>query len=831
MSDKPKHFVIDNLHFTDDGVWAYWIIDPLVHTLTATPQNVAAINAHRELAQLAQYQPSITCTSSLYNPETLNQMQHGHAAAGRHKVYDLAVKQRTDALLADAARTPIYWLWIKLRPTILAPTMTHQVTQFLAERRLYTATPTHKNIEKYRSIRDIIRDNIPELFNPTPAAPQQIFWFWKRHYTLGSTDEPCPPSSLRLQNNSGFTYTPKINATESAGKKNKFWKPGLAVQVNDEQTSYQIHALVAGMPDEGIVFPSSIFTNRAKRIVDDTTGQRVAVDITQHLKQSSLNKTHRNNNAAFKKINDQFEQQAGRRSTLELEQAQATLSQYEQELSSGVRETEIEVTTVFSIGATSHDKAHTEYNELRAELETLKVELQAIPGIQTKIWESNRPGKFLEEPGKCFTQFMSRTGWSQHLPINSQRFGDPAGLFIGCNRADPDLSPVMVNTRGRQRTQGLGGWVLGGDPGGGKTHLAMLIAALEAASGACVLAIDATADKQWSTFGASVPDERPLSSRILNLAAHPRAADALSCGLDHPRTRVAAMFTDIVGVDMKSPDAARIRDICSTTPAATAAGIIAAMSTNQDPHIRQWAATLRSWSSTVAGRALLGHPDHNAADPPFTLAVSPGLTVIDISEIGLPSATQLTAAAQPGGRPLTETHIMAQLLIENISVKLRDISYTDKETRTILILDEGWRIAQSPILSDLILDILRTGRSANTDLIVLTQKPWNDFQNIDDDLLHVRAVFPVKSKDAGKAIEWLGGGDDDAWAAQLLTVGSTPETKTTQTFFNPSHTDSHTVTRHGECLMRIGASEIGYTQILPMPFEEWAHAADTRPPR
>jgi hypothetical protein len=161
---------------------------------------------------------------------------------------------------------------------------------------------------------------------------------------------------------------------------------------------------------------------------------------------------------------------------------------------------------------------------------------------------------------------------------------------------------------------------------------------------------------------------------------------------------------------------------------------------------------------------------------------------------------------------------------------LRKVFYS-RQTRDILGFDEGWRTMSMKVLRDLVFEIFRTGPAANVDCWLLSQKPWRDFEGMDDDLARVRVMFSVESAlEAVEAARWMTVDvDRHPGIAATLSTGLSPRNKVNDAFHRSSGGEVIDRDRMGECLIRIGDGELGWIKTFEMVFPEWEEAADTRP--
>lgn len=663
---------------------------------------------------------------------------------------------------------------------------------------------------------------IPPQFAPIRPTSPQIRWLHRRQHTIGIVDDPLPLPEYSDSAMLGHRWQAQVDLDEHQ------FRPMLKVTAfdDDRRESYQIHTVVTSFPAGGIYFPGSNFTSLISTLHDDTGG-RVAVDWMQRAHLLPLRKANRRNQKAYRRISEQYDQQSGRRSTRELAESDAAVADFEQELSTHPREAEVIYTTYFTVGAPTEDEAQAAYENLREVLEGVQVEVAAPVGQQQRMYRAIRPGVEDLSITDTFAQYTSRTGWARHIPLSSSRFGDSEGRVIGLNKMSGDLDFVFLNTRGEARRVMSGGMIIGGDPRKGKTHFAMLNAAEEAVSGAFVVMFDHTL--QWRRFASMVE-----GSAVVNLASGEFTADPLVLiGGQAGAELLADELCRIGGAGPNSEVATELRLLIAGRAWSSTAQLLDVLTTPECPQVlRSFGRQMLSWSTTAAGRALFGRVDERTGrrEPLPRLALGDtGLLIVETQDLRLPTESEVTAA-RTGGQQLTPQQMIAQSVMGLFAAYLRKVFY-GRQTRDILGFDEGWRTVSMKVLTDLVFEIFRTGPSNNVDVWLLSQKPWRDFAGLDDDLARVRVLFAVESAaEAAEGARWMGI-DPDRYPAipSTLSTDLSPRSAARDAFHRSSTTEVVPRDRMGECLIRMGDGEFGWTKTFEMVFPEWEQAADTRP--
>ncbi|MEN4464198.1 ATP-binding protein [Mycolicibacterium conceptionense] len=820
----PLHDVYGNLHFSPFGVFAYWIITPPDRPLANEAGAEAAAQAHRKLTEILPLRPGFAGTSTLKDPRFIYEQQVKGVNLREYDLFEHIATGRRLQAEAIEPRFPAYWMWVRLEPHGSAANPFRALHQRLVRAGFLAPKASQETLELYWQLMLEVEGRIPAAFAPIRPTSPQIRWFYRRQQTLGVVDVPLPLPEYSDSAVLGHRWQAKVDLDEhdlSAMLRVTSFDKDL------KQESYQIHAVVESMPPGGIYFPDSNFTGLIANL-QDVNGGRVNVDWAQRAHLLPLRKANRRNQKAFRKINEQYDQQTGRRTTQDLEQSDEAVSDFEQELTMYPREAEIVYTTYFTVGAPTEREARAGYNELTDVLEGLRMEIAAPVGQQKRMYRAIRPGVEDLSIQSSYAQYTSRTGWARHIPLSSVRFGDTKGRVVGLNKMSGDLDFVFVDFRGEARRVSTGGMIIGGDPRKGKTHFAMLNAAEEAVSGACVVAFDAKGE--WRRFAKVVP-----GSAAVNLAGGEYTVDPLiTIGGQLGKDLLADELIRMTGIPAKDEVASELRVLLNEKPWSSAAELLSFL--NDPQHcptvLRPLGRQLLSWSGTRAGQSLFGwvNPKTGQREPLPALDLrSVSLLVVDVQDLGLPNEEEVHAA-RSGGEELTQSQLIGQSVMTLFALYLRAAFYS-RQTRDIIVFDEGWRTMMMKVLRDMVFEIFRTGPAANVDCWLLSQKPWRDFEGMDDDLARVRVMFTVESpKEAAAAAEWMTVDvDRHPSIAETLSTGLSPRNKVNDAFHRSSGGEVVDRDRMGECLIRIGDGELGWIKTLEMVFPEWEEAADTRP--
>ncbi len=831
----PRQDVRGNLHFSRFGVYGYWIVTPPDKPLADEAGLAQAAVAHWALADLLPFKPSFAGTSSLLDPSLVgDRMRVG--VDSRFLLYDTICDAREAEVEATASRLPVYWIWARLDPHLGSFNPLHRAAQYLTEAGLNAPRPSQKNIDLYWAAMERMESMIPSAFRPMRPSPAQIRWLYRRQMTIGVVDKPIPLPGSTDSATTGFSWSPQVDVFEGPEGQEGSVPPLSAmcrVDSFDDQahTSYQVHLGVASFPAGGIYFPGSKFTEIMSNLSDPETGERIHVDWWQRPVWLGLAKVNKENQSANRKIEEQYIQQSGRRSTYELSVSQEAVQAYEAELASGAREGEVQYTTVFSLGADSASKALRHYGKVRDALADLGVEIDARVGQQKRMFRAIRPGP-KDKITDTFVQYTTRVGYSRYIPFTSTRAGDATGRYVGLNKLSGDLDPVFLNTRGARRQSQAGGGFYCGDPSGGKTYAAMTDAAEDAVSGSTVCILDSSG--QWKKLAHKVPD-----GGSFDLARGEYTVDAM---ITNPGAEAAALMADVLcqmaGVGARSDIAADVRLLFGQRGGlffTSVADALNFMQLHQDStdDLRRFARSVVSWGTSPAAASIIGYVVNEQTGERRPMPAIDfdrvSMLVAETQGLSLPDENQSKAAAS-GLKELDAAQLIGLTVMNLFIHHLRDVFYSRKAHQDIIILEESWRLRFQKALSEVAFDVLRTGRWVNVDIRFISQKPWDDFEHLDIELASTYIfMFRVKaSKMAAKAADFLGV-DVERWPdiAKEITGLSAPD-EVRDPFGRPIEIEDAAVPRirRGECIARIG-KDLVWMKRAEMVIPEWHEAADT----
>jgi hypothetical protein len=336
--------------------------------------------------------------------------------------------------------------------------------------------------------------------------------------------------------------------------------------------------------------------------------------------------------------------------------------------------------------------------------------------------------------------------------------GPYIGETLGRARAVVNFDPLVAAARNRPTAVAITG-----EPGGGKTTLALLLILQLALRGATVAVIDPKGDAEslvgWLT-------ERGRQARVVPLgSAAPGLLDPFSFGDDLAERRTMATETLRLLLPRMSEEreSAMIQAV-----GAVAAGeqpslgkVVAHLEQSEDPASVNLGAVLRSMSEMRLARLCFAPSGGQRIDAAgwttvFTLA---GLTLPDI--------------AVKRDDYSYEQRLSVALLYLVSQFARRLLNGMDRRLPKAIFLDEAWAITSTPQGAKLIPEVSRMGRSRNTALIMVSQ---NAGDLLNEQVTNcISSVFAFRSSErteVASVLALLGLEQSDEHKAALRALGN-----------------------------------------------------------
>lgn len=371
-------------------------------------------------------------------------------------------------------------------------------------------------IEGYRGVAQEMCAAIPGVFEPVPAAAQQIWWHWNATVSRGVWTQPLPDVAFdadAVLDESAFTpaYFDE-NAAELYGPSGLSADNPLTRVYRDASEripdSYQAIVPIEGFPAAGLVFPHSMLF----KLADDLSTPQIVIDWHQDLLMNPAEQLHNDMLRMDQNINDQWEQRGTAAEVDNQLPRQLYLSRElasKCELGSVVRAGLPAV--VFSVAADTPERVSAGVKLLTDKLASAAVEVRRWRGAQKWLAHSFIPGCEAVSDIKKLRHRSTSDDLATLVPLVSSQIGDAFGVPVGLDVTMPGMQDVVLLDLLGAPTRGKGPVLsLGGDPGRGKSTTTKTLVYSWAEIGAQLGIIDPTQVREHERALRLVDDAKKL---------------------------------------------------------------------------------------------------------------------------------------------------------------------------------------------------------------------------------------------------------------------------------------------------------------------------------
>jgi AAA-like domain len=284
--------------------------------------------------------------------------------------------------------------------------------------------------------------------------------------------------------------------------------------------------------------------------------------------------------------------------------------------------------------------------------------------------------------------------------------GPYIGETLGRARSIVHFDPLLAAARNRPTAVAITG-----EPGGGKTTLALLLILQLALRGVTVAVIDPKGDAEPLV---GVLQARGRKARVLPLgSAAPGLLDPFSFGDDPAVKRTMATET----LRLLLPRMSEERESAMIQAVAAVAGrdrpslgkVVRHLEESSDPASKNLGAVLRSMSEMRLARLCFAPTAGQRID------AAGWTTVFTLAGLTLPDATVRRADFS------YEQRLSVALLYLVSQFARRLLNGMDRRLPKVIFLDEAWAVTSTPEGAKLVPEVSRMGRSRNTALILVSQ--------------------------------------------------------------------------------------------------------------
>lgn len=805
----PATALPGNLMFTRSGtVWASFRLQPVAYGY-CPPRIKKTVKAfHQALFQAFEGEALISGLTANVDPASVVEQMIEGLDIDQCPEWKEEVLATLDSLEDIQLGTRAFWLSVPLKSNtqeMLKSALGVFQREFAEMLALPVIVPSEKEISAAQDQAELIYKLIPSVFKPRKATAAEHIWMGIHHQQRGlAHDGRVPAASIKgdvteeiMQMGSSIP-TPWLDEggqSDESGKKvkNPFARRFLKI-ASANTPSYQVLQAVSATPRGGMVFPGTEWLYMA-----DTLG--LDVDWVIRLTITGADVAKRQNAKAESTLADQYWQRTDEGitgSSSELDAYASDLADFQQALNRSDKETKVQMTAIFAVGAPTAQEAIDLADEVSKFYKGIELILDAPLGGQEDLWWGMQVGVPTSRQVREYAQMTTGRDLAGAIPFASTELGAHKGSLLGMNISTNRQTPVLFDIEGSMLGNKSGSFAVCAELGAGKSFLLKKTTGEVVDRGGRFFAIDRSGTKEWADFGASVTD-----CIALEVANPEYSLDPLRVfGVYEGASMVETVFTTLLNV-APTDDMGIVlsevldRDYLEQQGLDSLGGVLGHL--KKDCHL-EGAKDLGRRMEAFA-RKKLGKVLFDGDLPPLPLDAR-----------GLVMCTRGTEL--PNSAELVNAHLFNQLSIEKIFGRSlyallarigQAVCFRDKDDLALFIVDEAHHITSSPEGVHVVEIFVREGRKHRTAIGLGSHDPEEDFGNeVVRGLIPVRFLMRHTDKNlAMRGLRWFGLDETDEELVDLITTDMSPMDENNKIFSG----------REGECLFRDSAQRYGKVQV------------------
>jgi hypothetical protein len=371
-------------------------------------------------------------------------------------------------------------------------------------------------IDRYREIAAAMAAAQPSVFEPVPAAAEQIWWRWNATLSRGVWREPLP--DVAFDENAVLdesAFTPGFfdeNGAEIYDASGVSAENPLVRIYRDEREgipdSYQAILPIDKFTPAGLTFPRSTLFKRA----DDLSTGGIVIDWHQNLQMNPPQKLHSDMLKMNINIEDQWVQ---RGAAAEVDNQLPRQMMLSRELASKCEEGSVVRAgvggVVFTVAAATPDLVAEGVKRLKTEFARAGIGFTRWRGAQKWLAHTMIPGAEAVCDIKKLRHRTTSDDLATLVPLVSSQLGDTFGVPLGVDITMPGMQDVVLTDLLAAPTRNKGAvMVLGGDPGRGKSTTVKTLETSWADLGARLGIIDPTPVREHERALSPIDDSKKL---------------------------------------------------------------------------------------------------------------------------------------------------------------------------------------------------------------------------------------------------------------------------------------------------------------------------------
>lgn len=826
MKIRPPKFVEENIRVCESGVRADYLLTGLPYMFKTKSRRRAFAELHRQLGQAL---PSGTLLYGLAAPIDIRVI--GRRALARHSHQDPWVEHLRayePTFTAYAPYQRLYWLSVPVDAG--ADGYTKGSTRLRVQNWIAGAdSDAATTLEGWKSTAATMITALPTIeFRPVPVTAAQIEWFWNQFCSLGAFLDPFPGSAVR-----------PAGVFEGADFYERGGRRGEAIMrvrrpdspsIGD---SYQSVATVFGA--KALRFPGSeIF-----KLVDHLNPELGRVNWVQHIHLPHSQDEKDRNAGVARNIRDQTRQRGvAALNDDELRNQMIDLRDYNNLLTDEPGQKGMELEIAFVAGASTLAKARLLQQALSKIMDRSKVTVRSYCGAQTSMVKLFNPGDEKQAGMAGMSHPTTPTKWSRFVPLISGGLGNATGIPFMVNHTTLRREIVFIDLEGAPQRGHVPVLLVGGSPGGGKSHCTKLLVLAEMKRGARIHVCDPTDTREWQKALAKQPN-----TEVIDVAGGRVAMDLLRLlPGDEAGEVLADHLTPLLGFASESREADRLELLLN--PASRDTNGIGSMrglmrylrsleGANEDPILEKLEVlSTKSYMQSMFDESL-----------PAPRIEKLSALIWNMAGLALPSALEHETAHLAARIPRRER--AGQAIYGICAALSQHLFASAPDSHDVLVVEEAEAYANSPAGAKRLHKITRESRRLDWGLIVVSQNLVRDLRAVGTEFVTQTILTRFDDDDVAKdhLSKFMGITEDeypdvvrryihDTSPPMLIdNVETATGAEGFEDEFDVAMAD-HGKTipgREGECFFRDEFRRVGRGKLLAAPTAALSAALDTTP--
>lgn len=367
--------------------------------------------------------------------------------------------------------------------------------------------PARDERERAALLADTLQARLGGRFGLMPATAGELRWLLSRARKRSLADEPVydptwwePPDGwaevLRPLGDAVLNDPDDLPRTRIALR----YVPVRSWTREEEpETSYQTVLLASDLPAEWIYPGGELFS----RLDEPPFG----VDWKVWLQATDNQAAQRATRKQVRQLLDQLDEREGDAADIptDLELARRDLLDAQAALAEHRGTPQFRVTIAFIVAAPTLEELRTRMGQVKDLLDPSGVGVAAVTGGQEALFVATLPGVPVPaDLHRDYCRVLHADGVAGLMPMATEQVGDDRGLFVGWILDAGTLRPVLLDPEPHPGHDVSKAIAFTGVPGSGKSYAAKRCACDVLLRGGRVVALDRTAQREWSRFAAAV---------------------------------------------------------------------------------------------------------------------------------------------------------------------------------------------------------------------------------------------------------------------------------------------------------------------------------------